>query len=303
MANNLDAFIPELWSSRLVELLRQQNIALDVVANTDYTGEIRNAGDTIWFRTPSTISGQSYVRGATISYQDLAPSKESMTVNEAKVYPFAVDDLDEAQSDINILTTYTREVAAAMSDDIDDKVFSYHSSALAANKLSDGGSAYDITVSSGPANVYELIVAANLRLDTVNAPATGRWIIVTPYFKSLLMKETTYFIKGSMLGDTIITSGRAGATAQEMAARGFVGQIGGLDVYVSNNLPASGANFYCIYGQGKPVLYAAQIPPSGLEVLRLESTMATAGRALLLHDGKVLAEHSKRLGTILVDNS
>jgi hypothetical protein len=74
-------------------------------------------------------------------------------------------------------------------------------------------------------------------------------------------------------------------------------------VYVSNNLPASGANYFCVYGQGKPVLYAAQIPPGQIEVLRLETTFATAGRALLLHDGKVLAEHSKRLGSILVDNS
>ena len=39
MPNNMDAFIPEVWSARMIEKLYQANIALAVVANTDYVGD------------------------------------------------------------------------------------------------------------------------------------------------------------------------------------------------------------------------------------------------------------------------
>ena len=301
MANNLDNFIPEIWSRAIQQRLDQTNLALALLANTDDEGGIRQAGDTVHGRTYGDVTMQSYVRGQSLSYEDLAPTKETMTVNEAKSFAFQVDDLDKAQNDLDALSGYTQRAAVAVANAIDSKLFGYHASALTANKISSTGSAINIShTATDDTHPYALLVKAGMALDAQNVSSEGRWAIVTPYFKSLLLKDTVYFVKGSDLGDTVLTTGKLGPARSAM---NFVGQAAGFDIYWSNNLPAVASNYYCIYGQDKPVSYAAQIPPGTLEALRLESTFATAIRGLLLHDGKVFTEASKRLGTIFVDNS
>jgi hypothetical protein len=300
MPNNFDAFIPEVWSTRVIEKLYQSNLALALLANTDYEGEIKNQGDTVQVRTFGRVTVSNYSRSTPINYEALAPTKEPMTINDAKYVAFQVDDLDDAQSDIDPMTGYVREGAVAIDETIDTKVFSYVTSANTSNQISNSGSAIDIASgTAGATHVYDNIVAAGKCLDDQNAPQDGRWLIVSPYFKSLLLKDVVYFIKGSALGDTLLTTGRPGMTAR--TAPNFIGQIAGFDVYWSNNLPTNGSNRYCPFGQGRPIAYAAQLRKS--EMIRLESTFASAFRSLLLHDGKLFTEPAKRLGYIYVDNS
>lgn len=300
MANNLDAFVPEVWSRSIIRNIDQRNVALAVCTNTDYEGEIRQAGDTVQVRTFGNVTMQDYQRGLAISYEDLTPTKESMTVTTSKYFAFNVDDLDQAQNDINATDGYTRRAAVSMSNYIDTFVFSKHTLALTANKLTSGGSAYNITSEGSGTAVYELLVEAGLALDVQNVDEDGRWAIITPYAHSLLLKDTKYFTKATDLGDAIISNGMRANAAM---ARGFVGRTANFDLYKSNNLPSNGANKYILFGQGKPISYAAQIPSGTLEALRLETTFATAVRGLLLHDATVFTETSKTLGSIYVDNS
>lgn len=302
MPNNLDALFPEIWSSRVVEKLYQTNIAMAVCANTDYEGEIRRAGDTVQVRTYGRITMQPYSRGQTISYENLAPTKESMTINDSQMFAFQVDDLDERQADLDPVEPYAREGAIALNELIDTKIFSYVSTgAHANNQIDNSGSAINISATATDStHVYATLVAAGKALDDQNAPQEGRWAIVTSYFKSLLLKDTVYFIKGSNLGDRLLTSARPGMTAA--TAPGFLGQIAGFDVYMSTNLPDDGSsNYYCPFGVSRPISYANQL--QNVERLRLESTFASAVRGLILHDGKVFTEHKRRLGYIYVDNS
>jgi hypothetical protein len=101
------------------------------------------------------------------------------------------------------------------------------------------------------------------------------------------------------MGDTVVKSARPGMTAG--TAPNYLGTLGDFDVYWSNNLKRNGANRYMPFGVGRPISYANQLQE--VERLRLESTFANAVRGLILHDGKVFSEHSKRLGYIYVDNS
>lgn len=296
MPNNLDNFIPEIWSSRIIQNLDQVNVAMAVMANTNYEGEIRNAGDTVHVRTFGSITVSPYSRGQAISYEDLAPDKETLTINESKMFAFKVDDLDRAQNDINALDGYTRRAGVALANTIDAKLLGYYASTNSSNRVTNGGSA--ITVSA--ANAYTTLVDAGKVLDDQGVPGEGRWAIITPTYKAFLLKDTTYLIRATALGDAVIRSGRPGETATQAMQRGFFGQIANFDLYVSTAVPTDSTGRYVQFGQGKPVSYAAQIPPGTLEALRLESTFATAVRGLLLHDGKVFNEDAKRFGYILI---
>lgn len=306
MPSNFAAFDPDVWSKRLIQKVRQANVAMAIAANMDYEGEIKAFGATVQVRTVGRVTIQSYTKGQTINYETLAPTKEPMAIRDSDMFAFNVDDLDVAQSDIDIYDAYTNEASISMSELIDTKVLSYTSAANAANQISNSGSAIAVTSTGSGTAIYELLVAAGLNLDSFNVPQEGRWAIVTPFVKSLLAKDTKYLIRATAMGDAVVRTAIPGMTAA--TAPNYLGQIAGFDLYWSNNLPvasgvrgASSATYLCPYGQGKPIAYAAQLRE--VERLRLESTFATAVRGLILHDGTVFNEYSKKLGSILVTNS
>lgn len=284
MANNLDAFTPEIWSQKIIEKIDQINVMLPL-ANTDYEGEIRNQGDTVQVRTFGNVSLFSYTRGGGITTSDLQPIKETLTINDAKAFEIVVDDLDEVQNDINALDGYSARAAVAMNNEIERKMLSYYTLVNTSNKLSS------ITVSA--ANAYTSLVDAGKALDEQNVPYDGRWAIVTPTYKAFLLKDTTYVLRATDMGDMLVKSGKLGPASM---TPGFFGQAAGFDLYMSTQVPSDGTNRFCIFGQGKRITYASQIRK--MEAIRKESTFGTAIRGMLLHDGTVFTENAKALGYI-----
>jgi len=298
----LTNFIPQIWSRNLVKNIDQNNLALAVMTNSDYEDEIRDFGDTVQVRTYGSITVSPYARGTTLVPQTLAPVKETLVINDSQYFAFDVDSLDIAQNDINAIQGYTGRAGVAMSNAVDTYVMGKAlSGVLAANKVGTAAAPINITPDAAGTAVYLQLVAAGLLLDTQSVPAQGRWALVTPYFKSLMMQSTTYFIRATDLGDSIVQS--ANLRVSDAMRVGFIGQAAGFDVYSSTNLPTNATYWANLFGQGKPVCYAAQIPPGTLEVLRLETTFATRVRGLLLEGAQVFAEDSKRLGVIYTDNS
>lgn len=301
MPNYLDAFVPEIWSRRVIANVDQINVCMAVMCNTDYEGEVRQAGDTVQVRTFGNVTVQDYQRGQPIAAESLVPIKETLTIDKAKYFAFDVDSLDVAQNDIDAVDGYTKRAGIALSNAIDTYAMSFALSGNSANAVGSAASPVNITKDTDTTSVYQQLVYAALTLDNLNVPQEGRWVIVTPYFKSLMMQSTSYFIRATDLGDSIIQS--ASLPARDLTRKGFIGQAAGFDVYCSTNAKSNGTYWACPYGQGKPVSYCAQIPPNTLEALRLETTFATRVRGLLLHGGQVFAEDAKRLGVIYVDNS
>jgi hypothetical protein len=302
VANDLSAFVPQVWSRNLIANINQVNIAIPVMCNHDYEGEIRDAGDTVQVRTFGNITVGPYTRGTTIVSQSLTPVKETLVISDSQYFAFDVDSLDIAQNDINAIQGYTGRAGVSMSNAVDTFVMNKALAGVnAANKIGTPAAPIAITPDVAATAVYKQLVAAGLCLDKLNVSADSRWAIVTPFFKSLIMSSTTYFIRATDMGDAIIRS--AGLSARDATRIGFIGQAAGFDVYMSNNLPTNATYWANLFGQGLPVCYAAQIPPGTLEVLRLETTFATRVRGLLLEGAQVFAEDSKRLGVIYTTNA
>lgn len=289
MPNDLSAFNAEVWSRSLIENLDPINVMLGNV-NREWEGELRNLGDTVQVRTLGNITMTPYTRGATITYQNLAPIREPMVINDAQALAFAVDDLDAAQNDINAINAYTSRAAVSMNDVVEKKLLSNWAAAHADNKITG---AADADIALTDANVYDYFVEARTRLSKKNVPATGRWAVVDPDTVALLLKDTTHFVRATDIGDQIV---RNGTLASGTTAPGFIGRIAGFNVFESNNVPVDGTSKYLQFGDPFAIAYVAQL--TEMEALRLQATFASAVRALLLHDTHVFAENSKRLATI-----
>jgi hypothetical protein len=301
MANNLTAFVPQVWSRRIVANINQINVALAVMTNTDYEGEIQQAGDTVQVRTFGSITVSTYSRGLVIVPQSLAPVKETLVINDARYFAFDVDSLDVAQNDINAIQGYTQRAGVAMSNVIDTFVMGYTLNGNAANTIGTQVAPIALAPATAGLTPYEQLVKAGKNLDVQNVPSNDRWAVVTPFFKSLLMQDTKYLIRATDMGDAIIRT--AMIPANEASRVGFIGQCGGFDCYMSNNTPTNGTYWSSSFGQGKRISYAAQIPPSTMEALRLETTFATRVRGLLLEGAQVFAEDAKALGVIYHTNA
>ena len=295
MANNLAAFNAQKWSKSLILNLDQVNVMKPLV-NTDYEGELQNVGDTVQVRTLGSISLSSYAKNQVLTYTDLAPTKEPMTISDSQFFAFKVDDLDKAQNDISAMDAYTKRAAVGMSNTIEAKLLSFYASALVANQIT-GAAAANITLTSdtnAATDVYNLFVKAGANLSKQNVPKSGRWIVIDPDTTALLLLDTKRFIRATDMGDRVVESGLPGVTAN--AAPGYVGRCAGFDVYESTQVPVVGGSKYIQYGTRMAISYAAQL--AEMEAIRLETTFATAIRGLLLHDGKVFAEASKAFGYI-----
>jgi hypothetical protein len=293
MANNLAAFNTQAFSKLLIKNLDQINVMLPLV-NRDYEGEFQNIGDTVNVRTLGSITTGTWSTNGTISYQDLAPVTEAMTISDAQYFAFKVDDVNVAQNDIDALAKYAKRAAVQISNVIEAKLLSGYASVLTANKITGGSSAAITLDSSSTAlvGIYPVIVEAGVRLDLQNVPQEGRWFVVDPATYALLLNDTTHFIRATDLGDRIVTQGTIGGGGRP----GFVGQCAGFDIYKSNAVPQASSAKYLQYGTPMAISYAAQIRE--VEVIRLETTFATAVRGLLLHGTKVFAEASKAYGYV-----
>lgn len=293
MANNLAAFRPEKWSMRVLQRLDQINVMLPLV-NRDYEGEIRNIGDTVWVRTFDDVTTADYTRALALTYSDRVPSKEALTISEAKYFAFSIDDLDEASMDVNAFEGYAERGAVAMNNLVETKLLSRYASANAANQVT-GASAAALTITA--ANAYTTLVEAGKRLDLQNVPLDNRWAVVGPSYKAALLQDDKYFIRATDMGDEYFRWGRMSKPVKEMA--GFIGQAAGFNIYVSNAIPTASGAYYCQFGRAGCISYAGKIRK--VERIRRESTFGTAVRGLLFHDSAVFTESAKSYGYIKTD--
>ena len=90
--------------------------------------------------------------------------------------------------------------------------------------LETEGTVSENTTASTKATAYDNIVDARTALSEAKVPVKGRYLIVSPSFYSLILKNSE-FIKASDLGQKILETGA-------------VGQIAGFNVYESANLTA-----------------------------------------------------------------
>lgn len=240
------AFIPTLWSGKLLAKF-YQNTMLSEVANTDYEGELKNQGDTIRIRLAPSISISDYTVGQTLSYEVPTPIFQDMQVNKGKYFGVQVNDVLAYQSDMNLMNMFTEDAAKQLKIAIENEVF-FNSFVTegpsSANKGATAGqisAAYNLGTDttpidqSTPENVLKAILRMSTVLDEQNVPEDGRWLILSPYDRHLLMQSS--IAQAYFTGDQSST-----------IRTGKIGMLDRFSVYVSNLLPRGEAGKALVAG-------------------------------------------------------
>ena len=278
-------FIPEIWSGKLIEKFYSATV-LAAIANTDYEGEIRGQGDKVKIRTKPTLTINDYTAGQTLVYQRPSSNIVELLIDKGKYFNAVVDDVQEVQADLDMLSMWSDDASEQMKIAIDTTVLhdttgigaagdlsAYNYGATAGRISGDinlGTSGSPISLvsrspGSGEAEIMDYIVDLGLCLDEQNIPETGRWIVMPAWAAALL--------KRSELRDASLTG-----DGMSLARNGRLGMIDRFTIYVSNLLPTNTGATAIYAGHPHGFTFASQL--TKMETLRAETTFGTIMRGL-----------------------
>ena len=229
IANN---FIPELWSDEVIGAYKSNLVVANLVTRLNHKGK---KGDTIHIPVPSR--GSASVKAANTQVTLSAATNAVVDVSIDKHYEYSklIEDIAEVQSLASMRKFYTDDAGYALAKQVDTHLLNLSESAQSGGA---GGGTTDFsfggayigtgtTVWTG-ANEADItdagIRAFLLKLDNADVPMDNRSLIIPPVCANDLLginRFTEQQFIGS--GDAIKT--------------GKIGQIYGVDVYVTTNCP------------------------------------------------------------------
>lgn len=262
------AFIPELWSQKLNNMLEKNCVMLQCV-NRNWEGEIKNQGDTVKIITPAKVS-VSTLTDDNISYSSLAPTSMDLKIDQKKFFAFKIDDVSAVQSNTDIMEAHLSNAKKAIEEVQDSYLLGLHTDVPTANIV--GSEESPITLSK--TTIYENFVNLALALKNSDAVHSGvrPWVVINPTIESYLLQSSEFI--------------SAYNVADETLREGSIGRIAGMDVLVSTNLTDVDSKYYVLAGTNEAITFASQL--SKIESLRDKDSFSDLVRGLYLYGAKTV---------------
>lgn len=270
---------PIIWSARILAHLDKTFVYGAAFTNRNYEGEIRDAGNTVRILQIGDITVSDY-NGTLNDAEGLTDTNLDLVVDQKKYFNFFVDDVDARFSVLKLVDEGSKRAAQAMSDVRDVYVASFHSAVNAANTYGDDTTPITIGFAGGQTKPYDAFLELTQKLDEANVGTVDRRIVLPPWFIRALKAQ--FGDRSSSLGDKV-------------AENGLAGQVDGVSIYQSNNVPNVGGAKYKIMA-GQPVItFADAIVKT--ETYRPEKKFGTGVKGLHVFGAKLLQSKALAVGT------
>jgi len=225
-------FIPELWSDEVIGAYKSNLVVANLVTKLNHKGK---KGDTIHIPVPSRGSASAKAANTQVTLSAATNAVVDVSIDKHYEYSKLIEDIAEVQSLASMRKFYTDDAGYALAKQVDTHLLNLSESAQSGGA---GGGTTDFsfggayigtgtTVWTG-ANEADItdagIRAFLLKLDNADVPMDNRSLVIPPVCANDLLginRFTEQQFIGS--GDAIKT--------------GKIGQIYGVDVYVTTNCP------------------------------------------------------------------
>jgi len=275
----LDALKPDIVTGQILARLNDASVFMNV-ANTDYQGEITAFGQSVKIIQPGPVAVNSYTPGTTsdLTIEQLDAASQKLDINQGASYSFTIEDVDNAQARVKMISNGITEATWSLRDNIDAFIAALRTQAA----IAVGGTAStgaDITST----NVLVYFMEAARKHDEANTPTAGRWAVVPAW---LAHKATLAGIVQKTNNDAVFENG-------------FIGRVYGFDMYSSNNVVAlSGTDRYpALFGYSGSISMAVQVMTA--EIVRPSKQFVTLAKGLTYYGGKVTRPNN--LGVLYAD--
>jgi len=306
MANNVNAFVPEFYSQKLLKESKEMTDFKNNMTNNDWEGEIKSAGDTVHICTPD-LSNITIGSGVVPTTTDVYPTSLTLVIDKSQNFQFKFNDIEQAQSQFNMMEGYmsaaneammvevNKELELAVLNDVDVPEVGTHSAPIAATSATIVAFFNKIkrtlmgNKALSPAGFYTFKGNKEQALQLAPVVTMGAGL-----FEQLV--NSTQLTHPTVQGDDVLY-------------KGVVGQIAGMKIFVDTLLDgitagecaehyADEANgeYIVIAGTKMGITFAEQY--NKVEKIRDPQTFADIGRALYLYGYKITNPKSLVKGTV-----
>ena len=308
MANNVNAFVPELYSQKLLKESKEMTDFKNNMTNSDWEGEIKSAGDTVHICTPDA-SNIVIGEGVVPEVNDVYPKSMTLTIDKTKSFQFKFNDIEQAQSQFNMMEGYMSIANERMMVEVNKELeLEVLNNAEVPNV---GTNAAGFQATSATINTFFNRLKKTLMANKALSPA-GFYTFKGNKEQALQLNAVVTI--GTGLFEQLVNSTQlTHPTVQgdDILYKGVVGQIAGMQIFVDTLLDGikqtecanhyadeAGKKFIAIAGTKMGITFAEQY--NKVEKLRDPQTFADIGRALYLYGYKITNPKSLVKGTVVV---
>jgi len=226
-------FIPELWSDEIVAAYKKNLVLANLVNKMPMSGK---KGDTLHIPKPTRGSAAAKAAETQVTLQAATETEVTVTIDKHYEYSRLIEDITEAQALASLRRFYTDDAGYALAKQVDTDLFALGKSfgdSDGADYIHSNSFYIDATTgltayaadTVAPADVFTDagFRAAIKELDDQDVPMDNRYIVVPPSARETIMGIDRY-----MSSDFV--NGRG-------VNNGQIGQLYGIDVYVTSNCP------------------------------------------------------------------
>lgn len=263
----LDTFIPSVWAGQLLPKL-YKSLVFGSAVNRDYEGEIRQYGDSVRINEIGDITIADYTKYGSLTWQELSSAQKILFIDQAKSFSFAIDDIDEVQAKPKVMAEAMSRAAYNIADTIDQHIAGLYTGA--------GITLTATTVTT--TNVLSWFASAAQKLTENNVPTAGRIAIISPAIHTKLLLNVT--------GGPDVT-GVPKVFEDGILMNGYVGNVYGFNVLVSNNVYSASANvFQPMFLTRQAISFAGQL--TQIKAVDRPDTFQQGVKGLYVYGSKVV---------------
>ena len=232
IANN---FIPELWSDEVIGAYKSNLVVANLVTKLSHKGK---KGDTIHIPVPARGSASAKAANTQVTLSAATNTVVDVSINKHYEYSKLIEDIAEVQSLASMRKFYTDDAGYALATQVDSKLASLWEGFQGGVVGGDNAASWEKAVIGGDGTTLYTGNSANssaitdagiramiLKLDNADVPMDNRSLICAPVVASYML-AINRFTEQQFIG-----SGDAIKT-------GKIGQIYGVDVFVTSNAPS-----------------------------------------------------------------
>ena len=225
-------FIPEIWSDEVIAAYQKSLVLANLVKKISMTGK---KGDTLHIPKPVRGDAHAKAENTAVTVQNATESEVQVTINKHFEYSRLIEDITETQALASLRQFYTGDAGYALAKQVDSSLFELGKSFGDNGGDYVGTGSWYIDASTGlTAYAADTVAAADVftdegfrdliqKMDDADVPMDNRCLVVPPSIRNEIMGLTRYsssdFVDGRVVNN------------------GQIGNIYGIDIFVSSNCP------------------------------------------------------------------
>ena len=229
-------FIPEIWSDEIIAAYQKNLVLAPLVKKMSMSGK---KGDTI--HVPKPVRGDAHAKAenTAVTVQNASESEVQVSINKHYEYSRLIEDITDVQALSSLRQFYTEDAGYALAKQVDSDLHGLAtglgtSGTSSTTYLNNVGTFFNDASNGLSTYTADTVVSADVfeddafrgiiqKLDDQDVPMDNRSFVVPPVLRNTIMGISRYVSSDFVNNSTVVN--------------GKIGQLYGIDVYVSTNCP------------------------------------------------------------------